>query len=134
MLRRSTSLISFFFNVPPTAEIYTLSLHDALPILRRALDRDHPLEGAFDGQRQGDAATPGPDVGHRTPRFPFPVSRFPHCPQHQLYQSLGLRSRNQRPWVNLQVERAETRAAHGVRERDAARALLHRVPELLQEL
>src|SRR5688572_33476583 len=31
----STSLLSssfFFFNVPPTAAIYTLSLHDALPI------------------------------------------------------------------------------------------------------
>src|SRR5690625_6371665 len=25
---------SFFFNVPATSEIYTLSLHDALPILR----------------------------------------------------------------------------------------------------
>src|SRR5947208_11332478 len=24
---------SFFFNAPPTTEIYTLSLHDALPIL-----------------------------------------------------------------------------------------------------
>src|SRR5207248_11490983 len=25
--------VSFFFNLPPTTEIYTLSLHDALPIL-----------------------------------------------------------------------------------------------------
>src|SRR5947207_13760608 len=25
----------FFFNVPATTDIYTLSLHDALPILRR---------------------------------------------------------------------------------------------------
>src|SRR5687768_17708466 len=25
----------FFFNAPPTTEIYTLSLHDALPICRR---------------------------------------------------------------------------------------------------
>src|SRR5699024_12725401 len=26
--------LTFFFNDPPTTEIYTLSLHDALPILR----------------------------------------------------------------------------------------------------
>src|SRR5688572_1394308 len=31
-------LLSFFFNDPPTTEIYTLSLHDALPIL---LGLDH---------------------------------------------------------------------------------------------
>src|SRR6266496_6340400 len=29
----------FFFNDPATTEIYTLSLHDALPISRRALER-----------------------------------------------------------------------------------------------
>src|SRR5690349_22591322 len=28
--------ISFFFNDPPTTEIYTLSLHDALPISGRS--------------------------------------------------------------------------------------------------
>src|SRR5690242_21094105 len=28
----------FFFNDPATTEIYTLSLHDALPICRRQLD------------------------------------------------------------------------------------------------
>src|SRR5690348_18187320 len=30
------SLCSFFFNDPATTEIYTLSLHDALPIFKRA--------------------------------------------------------------------------------------------------
>src|SRR5688572_31600952 len=38
----------FFFNDTATTEIYTLSLHDALPILRvdraRRLDTDHPEE------------------------------------------------------------------------------------------
>src|SRR5690348_18205186 len=29
----SSSFVVFFFNDPPTPEIYTLSLHDALPIL-----------------------------------------------------------------------------------------------------
>src|SRR6266481_9316748 len=28
----SPSIFFFFFNAPPTTEIYTLSLHDALPI------------------------------------------------------------------------------------------------------
>src|SRR5438445_2481889 len=30
-----SSISCFFFNDPPTTEIYTLSLHDALPILWR---------------------------------------------------------------------------------------------------
>src|SRR5204862_7603574 len=30
----------FFFNDPATTEIYTLSLHDALPISRRHIDAD----------------------------------------------------------------------------------------------
>src|SRR5207302_10572000 len=30
---RHSCLIFLFFNAPPTTEIYTLSLHDALPIL-----------------------------------------------------------------------------------------------------
>src|SRR5437764_4314205 len=34
----------FFFTDPPTTEIYTLSLHDALPILKRAL-RGDPYDG-----------------------------------------------------------------------------------------
>src|SRR5256885_10762017 len=33
MLERKTVLIFFFFNDTATTEIYTLSLHDALPIL-----------------------------------------------------------------------------------------------------
>src|SRR5207249_7436643 len=35
---------NFFFNAPPTAEIYTLSLHDALPI-----------SSPWSGQRVGEA-------------------------------------------------------------------------------
>src|SRR5215510_7475522 len=41
----------FFFNDTATTEIYTLSLHDALPILRRVLQR-HPLDlGRIDDPR-----------------------------------------------------------------------------------
>src|SRR5271169_7024835 len=33
----------FFFNDTATTEIYTLSLHDALPIYHSGADRQHPL-------------------------------------------------------------------------------------------
>src|SRR5438094_2034987 len=40
----SSSLLLFFFNDPATTEIYTLSLHDALPIFFPAiyLEKHHP--------------------------------------------------------------------------------------------
>src|SRR5207248_10248570 len=34
------SPLSFFYNHPATTEIYTLSLHDALPILKRVTPED----------------------------------------------------------------------------------------------
>src|SRR5712675_3477234 len=40
-LSHYTTLFHFFFNATPTTEIYTLSLHDALPIYRRP--RPFPL-------------------------------------------------------------------------------------------
>src|SRR5256885_9674851 len=39
------SLFFFFFNDTATTEIYTLSLHDALPICWRAVSRPRPLQG-----------------------------------------------------------------------------------------
>src|SRR3712207_8768708 len=39
------TLLSFFFNDTATTEIYTLSLHDALPILRRLLAVPHVRRG-----------------------------------------------------------------------------------------
>src|SRR2546429_2856868 len=56
--------ILFFFNDTATTEIYTLSLHDALPIYHPA-DHDHPdlpgAEQARDDERLGDdeQAVPG---------------------------------------------------------------------------
>src|SRR6266566_1982678 len=43
----------FFFNDTATTEIYTLSLHDALPILARAGGRGAPARGAR-RRAQGD--------------------------------------------------------------------------------
>src|SRR5258707_15046978 len=39
-------IIFFFFNDTATTEIYTLSLHDALPIYRAHFDTDAQLAGA----------------------------------------------------------------------------------------
>src|SRR3712207_7876159 len=55
----------FFFNDTATTEIYTLSLHDALPILQQQARR-----GGRDGEREGAAA-----VRHR---------RHPHEPDRRL--------------------------------------------------
>src|SRR2546430_15999679 len=45
--RTSAGLFFFFFNDTATTEIYTLSLHDALPISsgvwRRAVSKDRPI-------------------------------------------------------------------------------------------
>src|SRR5438046_6293130 len=49
---------SFFFNDPPTTEIYTLSLHDALPISPQTIAADwwaHPPR-----QRRGQGAPAKP--------------------------------------------------------------------------
>src|SRR2546425_4513633 len=44
----------FFFNDTATTEIYTLSLHDALPISKRMAERNQ-LMGALGGQDAGGA-------------------------------------------------------------------------------
>src|SRR5947208_9305261 len=48
----------FFFTAPPTTEIYTLSLHDALPIYCRIIGVSAPPTSA-------NNATPEPVVGRR---------------------------------------------------------------------
>src|SRR5699024_12286778 len=64
VLLRSGHSFSFFFNDPATAEIYTLSLHDALPILGENLrlgPRTHPA-GETDDQRHPHAALLRPSL------------------------------------------------------------------------
>src|SRR5437764_7327891 len=46
--------LSFFFNDPSTTEIYTLSLHDALPILARAgRDAHHERDRSYFARTRG---------------------------------------------------------------------------------
>src|SRR5690349_24111693 len=49
----------FFFNAPATTEIYTLSLHDALPISRRAESADWSVLGRPPARRR-PRTRPGP--------------------------------------------------------------------------
>src|SRR5687767_15561621 len=62
-------VISFFFNAPATTEIYTLSLHDALPIFRvsrRGVDLRRTRGKARGGDaRKGDARRGGHRRNHR---------------------------------------------------------------------
>src|SRR2546427_4768738 len=54
----STNFLVFFFNDTATTEIYTLSLHDALPIsvqLERLLGREVPHELLAVAEDEGDA-------------------------------------------------------------------------------
>src|SRR5215510_1685407 len=46
----SSSFFSFFFNDTATTEIYTLSLHDALPIFRDIAPRLDPRAGRGDAR------------------------------------------------------------------------------------
>src|SRR5690242_21209766 len=50
-LRYSFVVFVFFFNDTATTEIYTLSLHDALPILGRAGSRDSTCSRVRAGSR-----------------------------------------------------------------------------------
>src|SRR5260370_41300488 len=57
ILHHPSRFFFFFFNDTATTEIYTLSLHDALPIFDRLLEKDRQQAGR-------DAVTH--DVGHRS--------------------------------------------------------------------
>src|SRR2546427_8366460 len=61
-MRRSLSV--FFFNDTATTEIYTLSLHDALPICRQAAARQRHHQGYESADRGGDDHQPA----HAGPR------------------------------------------------------------------
>src|SRR5215213_1563279 len=74
------SLVVSFFNDTATTEIYTLSLHDALPIfhagqhaIHRAESLARKIQRGVDGGEQGfgGAVGGGGDLGEDLTRFPF---------------------------------------------------------------
>src|SRR5947208_4526485 len=52
-----SALLSFFFNDTATPEIYTLSLHDALPILRSRPTAPPPADPGFTAASTKTAST-----------------------------------------------------------------------------
>src|SRR2546422_8789338 len=56
LYRRTPHFFFFFFNDTATTEIYTLSLHDALPISRRKCRVPRPRHGR--GRRLGQITRP----------------------------------------------------------------------------
>src|SRR2546426_4599837 len=64
----------FFFNDTATTEIYTLSLHDALPISQRLRRQDGGEDPRGTGPGPGDRAPAAPergrDAGQRARRVP----------------------------------------------------------------
>src|SRR5438552_17534849 len=61
-------VFSFFFNDTSTTEIYTLSLHDALPICGRHRGRAHQLFDARAGARHQGRVRPRPETSGRRKR------------------------------------------------------------------
>src|SRR5438876_12359817 len=60
-LRLVCSFFLFFFNAPATTEIYTLSLHDALPISAGAATRKISAETRKDARRGLSRCVERPD-------------------------------------------------------------------------
>src|SRR5256885_10913379 len=76
----------FFFNDTATTEIYTLSLHDALPIYgaRRALPwRGHCRDRPAVGQRRAQMGAGAGDVGPRGRHCPRPHRSEEHTSELQ---------------------------------------------------
>src|SRR2546429_52500 len=72
-------MIFFFFNDTATTEIYTLSLHDALPILRPSLDAG-PARPGFRNRRPRSSLVPVPwAAAKRSTLPPGEGSGLPCC-------------------------------------------------------
>src|SRR6266542_6242564 len=73
-------VLVFFFNDPATTEIYTLSLHDALPIFRSRGNQARDQRGCGDPSicRSGECAPRGRGPHHHGPS-PSRTRRSPTC-------------------------------------------------------
>src|SRR5205085_7829589 len=70
--RSNVNALVFFFNATSTSDIYTLSLHDALPISSRA--RKFSTASFCLKNRLANAALFGPHCGHRFSSVSAPPS------------------------------------------------------------
>src|SRR5258708_26650329 len=90
----------FFFNDTATTEIYTLSLHDALPISRDLGDHELGVGAGDRGQGRGPAARRSPRTrvrGHRRRRSEEHTSEL-QSPDHLVCRLL-LEKKNMTPTV-----------------------------------
>src|SRR3712207_8020878 len=96
-MMRCIVCIFFFFNDTATTEIYTLSLHDALPIshqpcLRRAIQPGWPIPGLRQLGPDRTALGYRRDVlGQQTPHRPFQLRSEEHTSELQSRQYLVCR-------------------------------------------
>src|SRR5437660_5154609 len=87
-LESHTSFLFFFFNATATTEIYTLSLHDALPIWRCAREcggRDRRRcrrERRCHGCRSEEHTSELQSRGHLVCRLLLEKKNFQHAPSH----------------------------------------------------
>src|SRR6266508_3288469 len=105
----SLSLLSFFFffNDPATTEIYTLSLHDALPISPRHADRAaRPRRLLEAGRRRADLRVRPADVHHRGRDPSHHPADGDHAPVRLLR---GLERRRELPALSRAPARLEPR-------------------------
>src|SRR2546426_2567758 len=112
-------LLFFFFNDTATTEIYTLSLHDALPILRHdARERQSPEPGAEQRDRErshgaGEQETVTPRAVEDGPRPPGPDDQ-----RIGVWKELRRPNHQERLWARIERRNREcdTKVAelHGV--------------------
>src|SRR6266705_6666711 len=77
MQRLVIRFVFFFFNDTATTEIYTLSLHDALPIPPPGATPSGRLTGSPDGSARTRSGRPRSSTGIRPARATGPASRRP---------------------------------------------------------
>src|SRR6478735_12624599 len=129
--RPSTSTSSFFFNDTATTDIYTLSLHDALPIFRRGARGGGPRRrgtspagatGAPAARREaGDASVrAGTGAGQPVPRAGPHAAAGPRVPAEPAGRVGAARA----PLPRLRAGRRRRRGVHGAAAQTAHRPLL----------
>src|SRR3982751_2292533 len=113
----AVSLFFFFFNDTATTEIYTLSLHDALPIYRPGAQLDRPQDllvhevdddhAAAEFARHERLAAVGGVVhvvAARAPRHRKPVAQPHRVRRAEVEHAMGLGDDDRAPTVGGEVE------------------------------
>src|SRR5438067_13356464 len=103
-------LIFFFFNDTATTEIYTLSLHDALPISRSSMPIGAPIHTRrCSGTTSSFTCSPSRPSAASTRRLP---SSSCHAPEQKIFPQKCLVPTNPRARRDLAVQLSQV----GVRE------------------